>query len=468
MYLFGYSPFTDEEGRQKNIFEISFTDLSQLKSKDIEEGTLIEYKEELTNSVKKKLPKIITSFANERGGWLFIGIKDGTKDICPIPEDKYESLINNKLKELTSPFPHTEIRFLKRDASDTEGVLVVWVPEGDRSPYIANGCVYVRRGSNSSPLPVGEDRFTAIEDRYHLDKLYQKGEDNQEKIKEFCKKEISIYNSIYVPFSPHREDYGICNIYVIPKYAVDLLSPRDQDQLAEFFIEKSKIPRKYSLKVDGEEQISISMNMGFNKCSTSYGSFVFRSSGELEDFERTVAWELFYDGRARFHIPLNYFDSRSSELMAALMVVLGIEDVHKGDDILKKFRYVDGKDLLLKIWACLGGYFHSFKDLNKRIEEAIVIVELEDIRKDVLYFDLETYRNLIKEKGLLFSDKEHYLINKGYAPLKIEESNLMWYLTPIARIFEAFGFSTASCGTILMNLMSDIQKKRERAQNHLG
>jgi hypothetical protein len=463
MYHFGYSPFTDEEGKQKNIFEICFTDLYQLKSKDIEEGTLIEYKQELADSVSGKLPKIITSFANERGGWLFIGIEDGTKGICPIPEEKYESQINNKLKELTSPFPHTEIRFLKKNASDENGVLVVWVPEGDRPPYIANGRVYVRRGSNSSPLRAGEDRFTAIEDRYHLDKLYQKSEENKGKIEDFCNKEISVYNTKWHPFGGGLEHRGVCNIYVIPRYALDLLSLMDQDQLADYFIEKSSVLREYSLSGEDKDSAKISMNMKFNKSSTSYGSLVFRASNRLENFERTIAWELFYDGKARFHIPMNYFDSSDDpELMDVLIEALGVENVRIDDHILQKFRYVDGKSLLLTIWLCLGGYFHSLKDLNRKIEEAIIIIELEDIRRDALYFDLESYRTLIKEKGLLFSDKEYYMINKQCDIVDINESDIMWYLMQVEQIFEAFGFSAKSYINTFSNLVQDMQRKQEK------
>src|SRR5437870_11576893 len=55
--------------------------VSNLKFEDVEEfcdrfheGIRIEYKSTLDNSVKSKLPKVVSSFANSYGGILIIGI----------------------------------------------------------------------------------------------------------------------------------------------------------------------------------------------------------------------------------------------------------------------------------------------------------------------------------------------------------------------------------------------------------
>ena len=159
-----YSPFTDNNGNDKDFFMVTFADLEQLKNKDIEEGLKIEYKNELSQKVKKKLPKILTSFANEKGGWLFIGVKEDSKALNLIPLKAYELMINNIIKDSTSPTPIYFIRFLTPEDNKDVGVLVIWIPEGENPPYIAQGKIYRRFGSGSSPV-------NYIEDRYYINKL---------------------------------------------------------------------------------------------------------------------------------------------------------------------------------------------------------------------------------------------------------------------------------------------------------
>ena len=67
-----YCPFKNLNGEDIPFDEIEYNDLSQLSNAD--EGYKIEYKGDFGDKVKKKLPKVICSFANCTGGWLFIGV----------------------------------------------------------------------------------------------------------------------------------------------------------------------------------------------------------------------------------------------------------------------------------------------------------------------------------------------------------------------------------------------------------
>lgn len=63
-----FSPFTDDQGNPKDLANVTFADLAQLA--DMDEGYVLEFKQSLTAGVKRKIPKIIASFANSReGGW---------------------------------------------------------------------------------------------------------------------------------------------------------------------------------------------------------------------------------------------------------------------------------------------------------------------------------------------------------------------------------------------------------------
>ena len=431
MYSFGFSPFTDSSGKMKNIFEITYNDLNQLKEKDIVEGVKIEYKRELSSELKKKFPKFITSFANERGGWFFIGIDQTGQTICPIPKADYDEMVNNQLREFVTPMPRIQVRFLVDKSSDQQGVLVIWIPEGRTPPYIAKGNVFVRKGSNSFPLKAGEDGFTAIEDRYHLDKLYAKSENNKSKLNDFCEKKISIYNRKYNSFNKEYVDYGMCNIYLMPAYFSNLLEVKSAEDLKTFLIDESLKVRVYT-----HDSGTISLNMPMYNGMFSDKSLILRNAQSIDFFENTTGWEQYYDGYAKFHIPFKYIDRK--EIIDTLK-----ENAKNYSDskVFEEFYYVDGRILFFSIFACLGLYMHSMKQLIKNFDEVTIVIELENVRKDSLYFNTDSYRKFLNTNGLVFSDKGYYKINEDFIAHKVDEKDLIEYLVQLMPVCNAFGFS---------------------------
>lgn len=79
-----FSPFRTASGKPKTLAQVTWDDLAQLA--DLDEGFALEFKRSYNASVQKKIPKIIASFANSRGGWLVVGIADDDKSVCPIPK----------------------------------------------------------------------------------------------------------------------------------------------------------------------------------------------------------------------------------------------------------------------------------------------------------------------------------------------------------------------------------------------
>ena len=75
-----YSPFRNEQGQPKELDEVTYADLAQLK--ELEEGFALEFKRTWNENVRVKVPKIIASFANSHGGWLIIGIADDDKAVA--------------------------------------------------------------------------------------------------------------------------------------------------------------------------------------------------------------------------------------------------------------------------------------------------------------------------------------------------------------------------------------------------
>lgn len=163
-----YCPFKNLNGEDIPFDEIEYNDLSQLSNAD--EGYKIEYKGDFGDKVKKKLPKVICSFANCTGGWLFIGV-DNNKQIVDIekPNGEVELSIINIIK----PYVDLEVanlikaRFIENPNKIGWGVIAVYIKEGLHPPYISNGSIFVRSGAQSEPIPA---------ERSTVDYLYKKCE----------------------------------------------------------------------------------------------------------------------------------------------------------------------------------------------------------------------------------------------------------------------------------------------------
>ena len=174
-----FSPFRDERGAAKELAAVTYADLAQLA--DMDEGYVLEFKRSFTSSVKAKVPKIIASFANSRGGWLIIGIADDDRSICPVPRlaADYGQIIGELCRRHVSPAPPFDVRFIPNPANEDEGVVVVRVEEGSFPPYVADGVVEIREGSTSGPATGAA-----------LVELYDKATRRQSRIAEFCRRTV--------------------------------------------------------------------------------------------------------------------------------------------------------------------------------------------------------------------------------------------------------------------------------------
>ncbi|MDF9474599.1 helix-turn-helix domain-containing protein [Bacillus cereus] len=430
-----YSPFTDEHGNPKTIFEIEFSDLKQLQDKGIEEGPYIEFKREFSNSIKNKLPNFITSFANERGGWFFIGIDEDNMEISCIERQEYELTINNVLKSNTSPVPHIITRFLSPAEDPNIGVFVIFIPEGDNPPYISKGKIYRRVGSGSSPI-------TEIDDRYYLDRLYGKSEINKKTIKDFCKNEISISNTSFSNIGLDNNG-GMCSIYLIPRFSFDLLDNFESDaplteaeQFINLAIDISKTSQNYPLTQDADSG-SVSLSMPFEKASFSHNSIIFRNSKTLDHYHNTVAWEQFFDGSARFHLPIPYVESKE-----CIANILTHPMDYKDNEVFDDFRFINGLTFIGALIGCLSVYSRTIRSLNPTNNELIIAFELNNVQKDVLFFDTPYFYEKLVQNGLVFSDRDNYFFNKDFNSTTVSLSNITEYFYFITGLCNVFGWST--------------------------
>ena len=366
---FFYSPFTDKRGKPLDISHIRYHHLGQLLSKEVEEGYQIEYKTSLTDSVKKKIPKIITSFANSSGGWLFIGVDEKAHELNklekPIRTD-YNQIISQLLREHVSPLPRFQARFFCPKGS-TYGVLAIYIYEGSNPPYVADGTVYIRNGSSSEP---------AKSQRAEIDMLFQKSKDFESKRKDFCRREL------YYPMDDKKNSQQVvlCNIYIMnTANPLPNNSPNHLSNLAKNFT-------------------SLHPNQ-FCKYNYSNGSVVFYNSKQIGKLQLSIVFEIFFDYSAKMHIPLMHLNN--SERNVAIKRISRISGQTNVDD----FLLLDGYSTCQCFQFIVRQYFQFLKKENIDLSSFIYQMSLEEAENSILYFDSEPYETYIKKHDIPYCCK---------------------------------------------------------------
>ena len=199
----------------KKLGDLLASDLEGLT--DVSEGWYVEYKSELPGP--RNLAKTLASFANQYGGWLFLGVDQspGLLTARAFPGFANERIpqvlesVRNAAKDIVRPQVDYQIRALegpidKMGLPSNRSVVVVYVAEGSNTPYIHNdGKIYIRIGDSSSPIPAT--------DKATFDLLYKRGEDRRSYLKALVERsqELSVeeeesqsYLRLYVLSDPYQ------------------------------------------------------------------------------------------------------------------------------------------------------------------------------------------------------------------------------------------------------------------------
>lgn len=159
------------------IRELSPADLGELRS--VHEGWYVEYKQAAIS--QRDLAKSLSSFANQYGGWLFIGVAENREthvaETFPgIPTQSVATeleKVRNAAKDSVRPNVYFHTMVVHGPVNNIgllEGnsIIVVNVPQGPDTPYIhIDGRVYRRVGDSSTPVH--------ISDRAEFDRLSERG-----------------------------------------------------------------------------------------------------------------------------------------------------------------------------------------------------------------------------------------------------------------------------------------------------
>ncbi len=361
-----YSPFVNEEKEFLRISDVKYSDLEQLNA--LEEGYQLEFKRNFNENVKKKIPSIMSSYANSSGGWIVIGIDDKSKDIIPIRKERndFGQIISQLIKGCLTPIPLYDVRFISCPDNLEMGVLLIYVHEGNVPPYISNGTIYIRNGSSKEPVQRA--------DRATIEFLFNKSNRYRNKIKDFFKRDI------YFPYNDEinkKRQYSLCNIYLKNVSDVKIFQTYKEQENIMSFIKHNNT------------QIFKSVQFGLN-------SILFKHES-ITPFKNqiTMIYELFNDASAKFYIPFSNIDEKYP-----------IEKNFSGcnyEDKNTNYRILNGVITVDSIRAVLTRHIHLLEKNNISISNLVLQMECEDIENTVLYFNSPLYFKYIEEDGLCYS-----------------------------------------------------------------
>lgn len=366
-----YSPFRNAQGQPKELDEVTYADLAQLK--DLEEGFALEFKRTWNENVRVKVPKIIASFANSHGGWLIIGIADDDKAVCPIPKPSadFSQIFGELCRHHVFPTPRFDTRFLSDPANPAQGVVVVQVHEGDFPPYVADGIVEIREGSTSGPA-LGSA----------LVELYSKATKRAQEIRDYCQR--TVWYPADTPCTNHS-----CNA---PETALPLFSL----YLYRMGRHAADTPSRAA-----QESHVVAMRSAFAQQSMSchvqhaHDSLIFRTSKDIPGSSIHSAIELFPDESMKLTVPGVMLNAAQQEQAQSQLQGLGIE-------VPAHARFIGATETLRRVTRLASLLDRYVRERTISWTDYAVAYELENMAGVMLWSEAETYARYISKHGLLF------------------------------------------------------------------
>lgn len=364
-----YNPFRDEQGQPIELADLTYADLSQLASLD--EGFVLEFKRTWNEHVRAKVPKIIASFANSRGGWLIIGVADDDKSLCPIPRISadFSQIFGELCRSHVSPAPRFDTRFIPDPANSSQGVVVVQVHEGDFPPYVADGIVEIREGSTSGPATGSA-----------LTELYDKATKRSREIREFCRR------TVWYPgdnTTPGTEDTSA----TVPLFSLYLF--RMGRRMAE-------TPSRAIIN-DHMEAMRTAFGQQSMGCHVQHAhdSLIFRTTVTLPSSSVHSAIELFPDESMKLTVPAVMLEAKALEEAVAYLSEVGIP-AEVGA------RFIGATETLRRVTRMASLLDRYVRERNIPWTSYAVAYELENMAGVMLWSTMETYARYIEKHGLLF------------------------------------------------------------------
>lgn len=393
MLTYTYNPFSHP------IENLDETDL--IKLKEIPEGWYIDYKSQPIKTIE--LAKHLSAFANQHGGWLIFGIdetKDGSRcagDFCGILDAELPNL-SLQLREASSAHINPEILYEEKvfkgpseilGLPNGKSIFIIGIPRSTNTPHIhSSGRIYRRLADQSKPK---EET-----DRYLLDELWKRGEENKRKFTDFLTKIPNLPES----HSKHPWAY----IYLVPNQ----MQGRPSKWLS--FDEFKSIVSNSDNQMNGASATMSAVH------TTSDGYVARQINGDPAFPAFTFRW--WHHGAARFEIPLNLYNLRSfqekSNNFKNAAEFTKLVSLHNGSVI----SIVDYSILILALTALSNIYLHILRKLDDR-RDVYSCFTLKNVFYTTPFLDSLRYLEMIKEHSLPLTTE-----NEIRQPLSPNQDNM--------------------------------------------
>ena len=366
-----YSPFQNEQGQPKELDEVTYADLVQLKH--LEEGFALEFKRTWNENVRVKVPKIIASFANSHGGWLVIGIADDDKSVCPIPKPSadFSQIFGELCRHHVSPTPRFDTRFIADPANPSQGVVVVQVHEGDFPPYVADGIVEIREGSTSGPA-VGSA----------LVELYGKATRRAQEIRDFCQR--SVWYPTDTPSAQSKQGSAEAPLPLFSLY------------LYRMGRHAADTPSRAA-----QESHVVAMRNAFAQQGMSchvqhaHDSLIFRTSKDVPGSSVHSAIELFPDESLKLTVPAVMLEPDQRNEVVGKLSALSIGTPSGAS-------FISATETLRRVTRLASLLDRYVRERGISWTSYAVAYELENMAGVILWSESETYARYARNHGLLF------------------------------------------------------------------
>ena len=265
------------------------SDLKEFYS--ISEGWHVEYKS--LPIPPKDLAKSLSSFANQYGGWLVLGVVENKRDLTaeefPGLSEQQVSNVVQTLRDASRDCVNPEVYYEHRvfdgpikeiDLPAGKSIVVVHIPQGPEPPYVhADARIYRRVGDSSAPKPETDQSI--------LDRLSRRAQQSRDRLEQMVTR---------VPLTSKGEEDNCYLHMTITSDPYEIGGHRFGGTFEDFS------------EIMGKDPIP------FDNIFTRAGGFVARHITSNDPYYRLLTWDFDRYCHSFITLPINILNTRDETL----------------------------------------------------------------------------------------------------------------------------------------------------------
>lgn len=367
--------------------------------RDVAEGWYVEYKSTAPNA--SRLAKSLSAFANQYGGYLFIGVEQDERRQAaafpgiPLSElASVEQRIQQAVAQHVTPVAHYEVRSIRGPSAEIglspdRAIVIVRVREGEEAPYLhSSGKVYRRVGDGSDPV--------AETDRASLDLLWERSRRVARQLQDVLLQRPEL--------SKAEDKNSYVHLYLLadPANAGALGSDL---RLGEF----SDILRNDKSHLFG---------MSFENCFPMSGGFVARHVQSNDPFNLVTTWRYHGGGNSILSVVIPWTNI-DKHLVTVRTFLSGYEKASEFITLLQEHQHAHGwlldVNFLAALYVMAVQKHVSLMTAEKTRGPVFAKLALEGVWRRTPFLDTNNFIEGIKKHGVPIVQDDTLLVPSGVA-----------------------------------------------------